>query len=61
MKLNAISVSSQRAKDFIDLFYLLDVYSVAEMLVFYKKKYAQYNEVNVLKSLTWFEDVDHSD
>jgi len=61
MKLNAISVSGQRVKDFIDLFYLLDVYSVAEMLDFYKKKYAQYNEVNVLKSLTWFEDVDLSD
>jgi len=61
MKLNAISVSGQRVKDFIDLFYLLDVYSVAEMLGFYKKKQAQYNEVNVLKSLAWLEDVDHSD
>ena len=61
MKLNAISVSGQRVKDFIDLFYLLDVYSVAEMMGFYKKKYSQYNEVNVLKSLTWFEDVDLSD
>jgi len=24
---------------------------------FYKKKYAQYNEVNVIKSITWFNDV----
>lgn len=61
MKLNAISVSGQRVKDFIDIFYLLDLYSVEEMIGFYKIKYLQYNEVNVLKSLTWFEDVDHSD
>jgi hypothetical protein len=61
MKLNAISVSGQRVKDFIDIFYLLDLYSVEEMIGFYKIKYLQYNEVNVLKSLTWFEDVDLSD
>lgn len=61
MKLNAISVSGQRVKDFIDIFYLLDEYSVEEMIGFYKIKYSQYNEVNVLKSLTWFEDVDLSD
>lgn len=30
------------------------------MIGIYKTKYAAYNEVNVLKSLTWFEDVDHS-
>ena len=61
MKLNVISVSGQRVKDFIDIYYLLDNYSVEEMIGFYKKKYSQYNEVNVLKSLCWFEDVDLSD
>ena len=61
MKLNAISVSGQQVKDFIDIYYLLDKYSVEEMIGFYKKKYSQYNEVNVLKSLCWFEDVDLSD
>lgn len=61
MKLNAISVSGQRVKDFIDIYYLLDTYTVEEMIVFYKKKYSQFNEVNVLKSLCWFEDVDLSD
>jgi predicted nucleotidyltransferase component of viral defense system len=61
MKLNAISVSGQRVKDFIDLYYLLDEYSVAEMIAFYMRKYSQYNEANVLKSLTWFNDVDLSD
>lgn len=61
MKLNAISVSGQRVKDFIDIYYLLEMYSIEEMIGFYKKKYLQYNEANVLKSLCWFEDVDLSD
>jgi hypothetical protein len=61
MKLNAITVSGQRVKDFIDIFHLLDDYTVEEMISFYKKKYSQYNEVNVLKSLTWFDDIDLSD
>lgn len=60
MKLNAISVSGQRVKDFIDIYYMLDTYSIAEMVGFYKKKYASFNDVNVLKSLIWFEDIDHS-
>lgn len=61
MKLNAISISGQRVKDFIDIYYLLKLYSVSNMLRFYKMKYASFNEVNVLKSLVWFEDIDLSD
>lgn len=57
MKLNAIAVSGQRVKDFIDIYYLLDYFSLAELFSFYKKKYTQYNEVNVIKSITWFNDV----
>jgi predicted nucleotidyltransferase component of viral defense system len=60
MKLNAISISGQRIKDFIDIFYLLKSYTIEDMIHFYKTKYATFNEVNVLKSLTWFEDIDHS-
>ncbi len=61
MKLNAISTSGQRIKDFIDIYYLLEEYTVAEMIDFYKRKYSQFNEVNVLKSLIWFDDVILSD
>jgi len=61
MKLNAISISGQRIKDFIDIFYLLKSYSIDTMIRFYKTKYTTFNEVNVLKSLVWFEDIDHSD
>ena len=31
------------------------------MMAFYKAKYNQYNELNVLKSITYFNDVDLSD
>lgn len=61
MKLNAITMSGQRVKDFIDIYYLLNTFSVEEMIGFYKKKYSQYNDANVLKSLCWFDDVDLSD
>lgn len=60
MKLNAIATSGQRVKDFIDIYYLLDDFSIADMIGFYKTKYAAYNEVNILKSITWFEDIDQS-
>ncbi|MCK9400284.1 MAG: nucleotidyl transferase AbiEii/AbiGii toxin family protein [Bacteroidales bacterium] len=61
MKLNAISTSGQRVKDFIDIYYLLDKFDLAEMLSYYKAKYNQQNETHVLKSLIYFDDVDRSD
>jgi len=61
MKLNAISSSGQRVKDFIDIFYLLRKFSIEQMIGFYKEKYTQYNEVSVLKSLVYFDDIDFSD
>ncbi len=61
MKLNAISTSGQRVKDFIDIFYLLRKFSVEQMIGYYKEKYTQYNEVSVLKSLVYFDDIDFND
>ena len=61
MKLNAISTSGQRSKDFIDIFYLLQHYDIAKMLEFYKKKYKQENVGHILKSLIYFDDVDLAD
>ena len=58
MKLNAISTSCQRSKDFIDIYYLLNNYNLAEMLEFYQKKYTQKNLSFILKSLIYFDDVD---
>lgn len=61
MKLNAISTSGQRSKDYVDIFYLLDKYDLKSILSFYMDKYAQQNETFLLKSLLYFEDVDLSD
>ena len=60
MKLNAISVSGQRSKDFIDIFFAMenDRYLIADMLKFYQTKYNQSGEMHVLKSLIYFDDVD---
>ena len=61
MKLNAISTSGQRSKDFIDIFYLLKYYNVGDMIEFYRKKYRQEHVAHVLKSLVYFDDIDLSD
>jgi hypothetical protein len=61
MKLNAISTSGQRSKDFIDIYYLLKQYSVGNLLGFYRNKYNQQNDTFVLKSLIYFDDADLTD
>jgi len=61
MKLNAIATSGQILKDFINLYYLLQKYSLFEKITFYKKKYKRFNEVNILKSINYFNDVDLTD
>ncbi|MBP6872553.1 MAG: nucleotidyl transferase AbiEii/AbiGii toxin family protein [Bacteroidales bacterium] len=61
MKLNAISTSGHRSKDFIDIFYLLEKYDLGRMLEFYQKKYNQENTTFILKSLIYFKDVDLGD
>jgi len=61
MKLNAISISGQRSKDFIDIYFALEKYQISSMLSFYQKKYSQHGDMQVLKSLVYFDDVDLSD
>lgn len=61
MKLNAISISGQRSKDFVDIYYGLENYSIPDMIRFYKTKYNQESAAHVLKSLIYFDDVDLTD
>ena len=58
MKLEAIG-SRGSYKDFIDIYFLLQKYSLREMLGFVRNKFANidYNETHLLKALTYFEDV----
>ena len=57
MKLNAIMGRGSK-KDFVDLFFLLEKFSMKEILEFYNKKFSDGSEFLVLKSLTYFEDAD---
>ena len=56
MKLSAVTNRGTK-KDFIDLYYLLKVYSLKQMLSFYEEKYNASTFI-VLKSLTYFEDAE---
>lgn len=57
MKLEAITNRGSR-KDFVDLFFLLNHYSLDEMLAFYKKKYPAGSKYSVLRSLAYFDDAE---
>jgi len=57
MKLNAIAGRGS-VKDFIDIFALLNIFSLREMLNFYNEKYQDGSEFMVIKSLTFFDDAD---
>jgi hypothetical protein len=58
MKLNAIAQSGKRIKDFIDIYYLLEHFSVNEMLSFYEIKYPFSNKLIALRGLEYFNDID---
>jgi len=60
MKVNAIIGRGTR-KDFIDLYVLLQHYSLAEILGFYQQKYPEYSEYRALLSMTYFDDAEMQD
>lgn len=58
MKVHAIIQSGKRLKDFIDIYYLLEQFSMQQVLGFFTAKYTYSNEMVALKALTYFEDID---
>ncbi len=58
MKLNAISNSGKRLKDFIDVYFLLEHFSLNEMIEFYSIKYPRFNPLIALKAISYFDDID---
>lgn len=58
MKLNAISNSGKRLKDFIDIYFLLEHFSMNEMIGFYTIKYPNFNPLIALRAVSYFEDID---
>jgi hypothetical protein len=61
MKLNAIVGNGTRVKDFIDIAYLSSHLSLKEMLDAYEHKYSSRNQVLVLKSLSYFNDINQNE
>lgn len=59
MKLSAVS-SRGAKKDFVDLYYLLQKYSLEEIFTAFRKKYqgVEYSKMHILKSLTYFADAE---
>lgn len=59
MKLDAISSRGSK-KDFIDLYFLLEKYSLKELLEFFDNKYKdiEYNKMHLIKSLLYFEEAE---
>lgn len=58
MKLSAITNRGTK-KDFIDCYFLLQRFSLAEMIDFYRQKYSDSQLFTTLKSLTYFEDAEN--
>ncbi|MBO6117146.1 MAG: nucleotidyl transferase AbiEii/AbiGii toxin family protein [Bacteroidales bacterium] len=56
MKLNAISSNGTRIKDFVDIAYLSDRFSLNMMLSFYEEKYHS-STLMPLKGLTFFDEI----
>jgi hypothetical protein len=57
MKIRAIENSGNRAKDFIDIYYLLMEMSLESIFEYYKQKYSVNDIYSAKKSLGYFDDV----
>lgn len=57
MKVNAVEGRGSR-KDFVDIYFLLQHYSLSEILQFYRQKYPEHSFFRALMSLTYFDDAE---
>ncbi|HCW06047.1 MAG TPA: hypothetical protein DGG95_01635, partial [Cytophagales bacterium] len=57
MKLAAVA-GRGRKRDFYDIYFTLQKFSLQEMMNFYNKKYEDGSEMMVARSLTFFDDAD---
>ena len=58
LKLGAIANRGAR-KDFVDLYYILEKYSVHDLFFFYTRMYHVTEYFSLLKSMTYFEDAEN--
>ena len=57
MKINAVEGRGTR-KDFVDIYFLLQNYTLSELLDFYAQKYPNHSFFRALLSLNYFEDAE---
>ena len=60
MKISAIG-SRGAKKDFYDLYFLLDIYSIQEILSFFTQKYNISNIFHFVQSLVYFDDAEKTE
>ena len=60
MKFHAIIQSGKRLKDFIDVYYLLQHFSMRQMIDFFTKKYAYSNPMIAMKAINFFDEIDEN-
>jgi hypothetical protein len=58
MKIHAIVNSGKRLKDFVDMYFLLEHFTMNQMIGFYRHKYTHMSPMVPLKALTYFDDID---
>jgi len=57
MKLNAISRRG-RKRDFFDIYFLLERYSLEDLISFFIRRFPKSNLIHIFKSLIYFEDAE---
>ncbi|MBP6812060.1 MAG: nucleotidyl transferase AbiEii/AbiGii toxin family protein [Saprospiraceae bacterium] len=57
MKLNAVTGRGTK-KDFYDIYFLLKIMPVTEIIDLFRKKFSQHEVFHVIKSLSYFEDAE---
>jgi hypothetical protein len=57
MKIIAITQRGKR-RDFVDVYYLLKIYSLEEILEFTQRKFKEFDIYNGLKGLVYFEEAE---
>ena len=60
MKFHAIIQSGKRLKDFIDIYYLLQHFSMNQMIGFFSEKYSYSNPMIAMKAVNFFDEIDES-
>jgi Nucleotidyl transferase AbiEii toxin, Type IV TA system len=60
MKLHAIIQSGKRLKDFIDIYFLLQHFSMQQLIDFFTQKYSYSNPMIAMKAVTFLDEIDEN-